>query len=76
MEAGASDWVVYAKDGVYPEDEEYFLHFILHFVEDSLTGHEELDKYVFTNWLAKRRDQITTGELVYIAHQMDFLVQV
>jgi len=75
LEAGASDWVVYAKDGKYPEDEAYFLHFILHFFEESLRGDEELNTTAFTDWLAKRREQITKGELVYIAHQMDFLAR-
>lgn len=75
LAAGASDWVVHAKDGGYPDDEAYFLHFILHFFEESLTGHAELDAEVFADWLKKRRTQIERGELVYIAHQMDFLVK-
>jgi len=75
LAAGASDWVVYAKDGGYPDDEAYFLHFILHFFEESLTGHPELDAEAFANWLRERHAQIERGELVYIAHQMDFLVR-
>ena len=76
LEAGASDWVVYAKDGRYREDERYFLKFILHFLETSLTGHAEMDEKAFINWMKKRRAQIERGELVYIAHQLDFLVKV
>lgn len=75
LAAGASDWVVHAVDGAYPADEKYFLHFILHFFEESLTGHSELDAAAFANWLAARRAQVERGELVYIAHQMDFLVK-
>ncbi|GAB4447208.1 MAG: class I SAM-dependent methyltransferase [Anaerolineales bacterium] len=75
LAAGASDWVVYAREGKYPDDEAYFLHFILHFVEQSLTGRPELDAEAFSNWLRERRAQIERGELVYIAHQMDFLVK-
>ena len=75
LAAGGSDWVVYAQDGKYPENEEYFLHFILHFFELALTGHAELDSVTFAHWLAERRGQIERGELVYIAHQMDFLVK-
>jgi hypothetical protein len=73
LAAGASDWVVHAVNGKYLEDEEYFLQFILHFFEESLTGHTELDTGAFADWLAKRHSQIECGELVYIAHQMDFL---
>jgi hypothetical protein len=72
--AGSSDWVVYGKDGRYPEDEAYFLHFILHFFEESLKEHAGMDAAGFADWLSKRRSQIERGDLVYIAHQMDFLV--
>lgn len=76
LAAGASDWVVHAVNGKYIEDEAYFLHFILHFFEESLVGHVELDAVEFADWLQKRRAQIECGELVYIAHQMDFLAKV
>src|SRR5512139_2295459 len=72
--AGASDWVVHTTNGAYPADEKYFLHFILDFFESALKDHVELDSIAFKNWLAERRVQIERGELVYIAHQMDFLV--
>jgi hypothetical protein len=75
LAAGASDWVVHAVGGKYLEDEEYFLHFILHFFEESLAGHTELDADVFADWLSERHAQIERGELVYIAHQMDFLIR-
>jgi len=76
LEAGASDWVVYAKDGKYADDESYFLHFILHFFEESLKGNAGLDENEFSEWIKKRREQIERGELTYITHQMDFLVRV
>lgn len=75
LAAGASDWVVHAHEGKYPADERYFLHFVLHFFENSLRQHSELLEMDFQNWLAKRSEQIECGELVYIAHQMDFLVK-
>lgn len=75
LAAGASDWVVYARDAKYPADEKYFLQFILHFFESSLKNCEELEASVFQSWLAKRHQQIDCGELVFIAHQMDYLVR-
>jgi hypothetical protein len=74
--AGASDWVVYPVDGRYPDDESYFLQFILHFFEESLGDHPDLDADIFADWLARRREQVERGELVYIAHQMDFLARI
>jgi SAM-dependent methyltransferase len=75
VSAGASDWVVYPLEGQYPADEAYFLHFILHFFESSLSGHPDLAPGQFAAWLSQRRAQVERGELVYIAHQMDFLVK-
>jgi len=76
LEAGPSDWVVFPHQGGYPADEAYFLHHILHFFESSLKGHPELDPKRFTAWLAARHAQVERAELVYIAHQLDFLVKV
>jgi hypothetical protein len=75
LAAGASDWVVYGRDGKYPADEKYFLEFILHFFESSLKECKELESRIFGQWLTKRHDQIDCGDLVYIAHQVDFLVR-
>ncbi len=75
LAAGASDWVVYPRNGQYPAQEDYFLHFIMHFFEEALSGHPELDQAAFGNWLMERRAQINRGELVYIAHQLDFLAR-
>lgn len=76
LAAGASDWVVHAVNGSYPADEAYFLRSILHFFEEALTGSPELNTIAFANWLKGRRAQIDRGELVYVAHQLDFLARV
>lgn len=76
LAAGSSDWLVFPQAGRYPDDEAYFLGFILHFFESSLAGHPELDPTAFAGWLALRRAQLERAELVYIAHQVDFLVRV
>ena len=72
---GASDWIVYPENGKYPAKEATFLSFILHFIEESLGNYPDLDKAVFRDWVNKRQDQINQAELVYIAHQVDFLVR-
>ena len=74
LASGSSDWVVHAVNGKYPEEEAYFLQYILRFFEESLTGHPELDGNAFAGWLQERCKQIERGELVYIAHQLDFLI--
>jgi len=73
LDAGASDWVVFPQAGRYPADEAYFLHFILHTLYTALRGHPELDTRRFEAWTARRHQQVEQGELVYIAHQIDFV---
>jgi hypothetical protein len=75
LAAGGSDWVVYPQEEGYPDEEAYFLHQILHFVETELADHPELSQADFQTWLARRRQQIEDGELIYIAHQLDVLAR-
>jgi SAM-dependent methyltransferase len=72
LEAGSSDWVVFADSHGYREDEAYFLHFIVHCHKLALSGRPELDPTLFDRWVAERHRQIEEGSLVYIAHQIDF----
>lgn len=74
LAAGSSDWVVFAnqKNKDYPADERYFLHYIVNTMAGALSNHPELDETRFRKWIAARHAQIEAGELVYIAHQLDF----
>lgn len=73
LAAGSSDWVVHALDGRYPADEAYFLHFIIDTVNGALRDHPALDSVAFAAWVESRHRQVERGELVYIAHQLDFV---
>jgi SAM-dependent methyltransferase len=69
--SGSSDWVVHAgADGTYPHDEAHFLDCIVQTVEDAVKG--RLQPELLDDWVAARRRQLARGELVYIAHQLDF----
>jgi SAM-dependent methyltransferase len=74
LAAGSSDWVVYpAPDGSYPADEAYFLGSILNTIADALrTRLDWVNPADLADWLADRSRQLAAGELVYIAHQLDF----
>ena len=76
LNAGSSDWVVMPHQGKYPDDEGYFLHFIVNTMYGALRNHPDLNPNRFQEWIAKRHTQIEQGELVYIAHQLDYLAQV
>jgi SAM-dependent methyltransferase len=76
LAAGSSDWVVFAGEEGYPADEAYFLHFIVHTMQQALSGHPELDAHQFEQWIAQRHAQIEAGTLAYIAHQLDFVGRV
>jgi hypothetical protein len=74
LAAGSSDWVVSADpNGNYPGDEAYFLRSILHTIHDSLRNRQDrVEPADLSDWLAERGRQLAAGELVYIAHQLDF----
>lgn len=74
LAAGPSDWVVHGDGaGGYPADEAEFLRIILDFVEQALRAYPEAAPATVADWMATRRAQIDRGELVYLAHQLDFL---
>jgi hypothetical protein len=75
LAAGSSDWVVSAgPDGSYPDDEAYFLRSILSTIRDALRSHQDrVEPMDLADWLAVRGRQLAAGELVYIAHQLDFV---
>jgi hypothetical protein len=75
LAAGSSDWVVYpAPDGSYPADEAYFLRSILDTIQNALRNRRHgLEPADLADWLAVRGRQLDAGELVYVAHQLDFV---
>ncbi|MEF8778732.1 MAG: hypothetical protein V5A36_07460 [Natronomonas sp.] len=71
--AAGSDWVVRPIDGKYPGDEAYFLRYILDTVE-SAVGEITDDTFEgLDEWLARRREHLDAGELLYLTHQLDVL---
>jgi hypothetical protein len=74
LAAGSSDWVVYPDaDKVYPADEAYFVRSILNTIGAALRDHPDAVAAAdLADWLAARHRQLAAGELVYIAHQLDF----
>jgi hypothetical protein len=73
LAAGSSDWLVYPGRDGYPQDEAYFLHFIVQTIFLALREQPEIDPLRLADWAACRHEQVEAGELVYIAHQLDFL---
>jgi hypothetical protein len=74
LAAGSSDWVVSAgADGNYPGAEAAFLRCILSTIGDALRRRKDwVDQADLADWLAVRDRQLAAGELVYLAHQLDF----
>jgi SAM-dependent methyltransferase len=75
LAAGSSDWVVHAgPDGKYPADEAYFLRSILNTIQNALRDRRDrVEPAHLADWMAERRRQLAAGELVYVAHQIDFV---
>jgi predicted alpha/beta hydrolase family esterase len=60
-------------DGSYPADEAHFLGCILSTIRDALrTRPDRVEAADLADWLAVRGRQLAAGELVYLAHQLDF----
>jgi SAM-dependent methyltransferase len=75
LAAGSSDWVVHpTPDGTYPADEADFLRSILATIQDALRDRQDrVEAADLSDWLAARHRQLAAGELVYLAHQLDFV---
>jgi SAM-dependent methyltransferase len=75
IEAGSSDWVVYPTTRGYRDDQAYFMHFIIDTLRGALGNHPALanKRKLFSEWIALRHRQIEENQLVYIAHQLDFV---
>ena len=68
--------MVLSGAGGYPGDEAWFLHAIVHTVHRELAGHPQLARAQVDVWARQRHAQIDAGELLYIAHQLDYLARV
>jgi len=74
-----SDWVVRPGDGAYPDDEAYFLGYVLDTVGDAVgevDRGDDLGEDRLAAWLDERRRQLAAGDLVYLTHQLDLLGRV
>jgi SAM-dependent methyltransferase len=75
LSAGSSDWEVFALGQAYPEDEAFFLEFILATLWAELKDHPDLDDTRLQRWYEQRWTQIAAGDLIYAAKNLDFLAQ-
>ncbi len=73
LAAGASDWVVFPREGIYPEGEALILFGILDMVGEAVEGSAAVSTDQISTWTARRRRQVEDGQLVFIAHQLDVL---
>lgn len=73
VEAGSSDWILMPRKGVYYPREAEFLKAILSMVDSAVEG--LLGERERRSWLRRRLEQLDSGELIYIAHQLDILAE-
>lgn len=77
LEAGPSDWVIYAHLGSYTEGEQQLLEAILDFHQSVFeqNGSDPELQRVFPEWIYQRRAQLIKGELALLTHQWDLLAK-
>ncbi len=73
LAAGSSDWVVHPIAGQYPGDEAFFLQMMIATVAEELAKAEPPDG--LAAWSAARRQQLTRGELIFLARHLDLLAE-
>lgn len=73
--AGSSDWVVHAHSDGYLQDEAYFLHYLIHTIDNALKDQPGINQERFEAWIAERHSQVERLELVCIAHQIDMVAR-
>lgn len=74
--AGGSDWIVFPRDGRYTPDEAVFLRTMIEFVRGSLAGRRGIEASGLEAWVKRRLSQVQSGELTFLAHQIDILGRV
>jgi SAM-dependent methyltransferase len=75
LDAGASDWVVFPANGLYKDDDAYFLHFTVDTIFRTMKLQSEINPSQLRSWTDARHRQVERGELSYVAHQLDVLAQ-
>jgi hypothetical protein len=70
---GSSDWVIYPGHGEYRRGECHLLQSILSFVARNLKGHPEYEPEEIDFWMRERTRQLHNKELIFVAHNLDFL---
>lgn len=77
LAAGGSDWVICPEHGGYPGDEQVVVEHLVETIIDSLSEFpaETLNPDSFSEWATVRRGQVESGELTYIAHNLDVLAR-
>lgn len=73
LAVGSSDWIVHGSDGGYPGKGDLFLDMIIETIWQELHRDTHLDHERLAAWANRRRSQIRSGELVYMARNLDFL---
>jgi SAM-dependent methyltransferase len=80
--AGASDWLVFADAGAYHGDEAFFLHYLVDTVVEALSaapattaGPATVTTDELRGWATTRHRQVDSGELVFLAHNLDVLAR-
>jgi SAM-dependent methyltransferase len=76
LAAGSSDWIIYPGAGGYSEDERLVLETMLATVGNALEDGSSVAAGDLARWLGRRREQVASGELIFLAHQIDVLGRV
>ncbi|MFD1587351.1 hypothetical protein ACFR9U_10170 [Halorientalis brevis] len=72
---GGADWTIHPTGGTYPEGEGYVLHYLLETIASAVDDQPDVDGERLEQWLTRRHRQVTDGELLFVAHNLDVFGQ-
>ncbi len=68
---GGADWTIHPTRGTYPDREATVLHYLLETIASAVGDQPAVDSERFEQWLGRRHRQVTDGELLFVAHNLD-----
>ena len=73
LESGSSDWVIFPGESDYSQDEKYFVECLVKTAVRAITEMSDFSEREVELWARRKLDQLQSKELIFQAHQLDFI---
>jgi hypothetical protein len=73
LECGSADWVIFPGESGYSPDEKYFVECLVKTALSAISESGDVAGREVELWASRKLDQLNSKELIFQAHQLDFL---